>query len=80
MAIRLSSTCTNCTSVNSESICQTHNVNVSANYTCDHFSLKSELEASRDCLNCVRHQSDSCAHPTAAAEGMLCKSWAPTVA
>ncbi|MEL6133526.1 MAG: hypothetical protein AAFR59_09210 [Bacteroidota bacterium] len=80
MAIRLSSTCTNCTSMSADTTCKVHHVSVNANYTCDHFALKAELDNDRQCLTCVRHETEACAHPEAAAEGMLCKSWAPTVA
>ncbi|MEO1808743.1 MAG: hypothetical protein AAFU33_28320 [Bacteroidota bacterium] len=79
MAIRLSSTCTNCTQMSAE-MCELHKVSVNANYTCDHFTLKADLDNDRQCLNCVRHKAESCAHPEAAAEGMLCKSWAPITA
>jgi len=77
MAIRLSSTCLNCSNLSSNSVCNLHQVKVSSNYTCDQFSLKAELDVDRSCTTCARHETPSCAHPDKAAAGMLCTSWAP---
>lgn len=77
MAIRLSSSCQNCSNLESTATCQIHGVKVSSTYTCDQFSMKFALSEERQCTNCARHQTDTCAHPDKAAEGMLCTSWAP---
>ncbi len=77
MAIRLSSTCLNCSNLKEDYVCSVHKVKVSSNYTCNHFQLKAELDVDRQCTNCARYKGDDCAHPEKAAEGMLCTSWAP---
>ena len=74
MAIRLSTTCLNCSNLRNDSTCDIHEVKVSSNYTCDHFQMRSELDYDRQC---TRHGKDDCAHPEKAAPGMLCTSWAP---
>lgn len=79
MAIRLSSNCTNCGSLSTESMCNIHQVKVSENYTCDEFNFKASMKEDRQCTTCSRHKTESCAHPDKAAEGMLCTSWAPAV-
>lgn len=77
MPIRISSSCTNCEALSAGSHCQVHDVQVNEHYTCDQFSLKAQLSAQRQCKNCARFKTQSCAHPNKAAEGMLCASWAP---
>lgn len=77
MAIRLSSNCSNCNNLGADNMCSVHEVQVSGNYTCNQFSLKAELDNERQCTTCVRFETDSCAHPAKASEGMLCTSWAP---
>lgn len=77
MAIRLSTTCINCTAMTQESMCKVHEVKISANYTCDSFDLRPELSGQKDCTVCTRFQKESCTHPAKAAEGMFCLSWAP---
>ena len=80
MAIRLSSNCTNCAELAADTTCNVHQVKVSENYTCDSFTIKSDLEEDRQCTTCSRHNTSTCAHPDKAAEGMLCVSWAPAIA
>lgn len=77
MPIRLASNCAHCESLNAGNMCGIHNIKVTENYTCDRFALVPKLEGSRQCGNCARHNTDSCAHPEKAAEGMMCSSWAP---
>ena len=77
MPIRLASNCTHCESLETTNFCSFHNIKVNANYTCDRFSLVPKLDHERQCSNCARHQTDSCAHPEKAAEGMMCSSYAP---
>ncbi len=75
--IRLSTNCTNCAEMAHDAFCRVHEVKVSENYTCDSFSPTSRFNTQRQCTSCARYQSDSCAHPDKASEGMLCSSWAP---
>jgi len=77
MSIRLASNCSHCESLSTENMCSVHKLKVNENYTCDRFSLIFKLDLDRDCNNCLRNNTDSCAHPQKAAEGMLCSSWAP---
>ena len=77
MPIRIASNCSHCESLQSSNICGIHKIKVNENYTCDRFSLTPSLNQERQCGNCARHQTDSCAHPEKAAEGMMCASWAP---
>ena len=77
MAIRLSSTCTNCAELSDAIMCNVHEVKVNGHYTCDSFSMRQDLMLDRQCTTCTRYQQDDCAHPEKASEGMLCKSWAP---
>ncbi len=75
--IRLSTNCTNCAEMTDETFCKIHQVKVNGNYTCDSFTPGSGFNIQRQCTSCVRYQSESCAHPDKASEGMMCSSWAP---
>jgi hypothetical protein len=77
MSIRLASNCAHCDSLSAANFCNVHEIKVNENYTCERFSLRPDIAAERHCGNCARHNSDTCAHPNKAAEGMLCSSWAP---
>ncbi|MEO1433997.1 MAG: hypothetical protein AAFV80_00555 [Bacteroidota bacterium] len=78
MAIRYSSSCTNCAELAETVVCNVHNVKVSPSYTCDSFSAKLEEFFARKCSNCIRFNTESCAHPESASPEMLCTKWAPT--
>jgi hypothetical protein len=78
MAIRFANNCSNCTNLVEKTFCSKHEVLVSQKYTCDLFNMKAELKNERSCSNCKKHETDSCAHPSKAAPGMMCASWAPT--
>ncbi len=80
MAIRMGNNCVNCKNANDAMQCKIHEVKVSANYTCDQFDMKAEIQNERNCLTCLRFEGPTCAHPQKAAEGMLCSSWAPDTA
>ncbi|WP_127846437.1 hypothetical protein [Psychroflexus aestuariivivens] len=77
MAIRHANNCSNCENLVENSFCSKHKVMVSARYTCDQFNMKVEFKNERNCTNCAKHDTSSCAHPQKAAPGMLCASWAP---
>mgnify|MGYP001800229026 CR=1 FL=1 len=77
MSIRIASTCSTCESFNASNLCVVHNVKVNQNYVCDSFAMNPSLNSQKDCGTCARHETDSCAHPDRASEGMLCMSWAP---
>lgn len=77
MSIRLASSCSHCEAFSAGKVCKVHDLKVSEDYVCDRFSLIPKLDSARHCGNCARHQTDACAHPSKATEGMLCASWAP---
>ncbi len=79
MAIRFSSSCNNCVSLGEENVCGVHQVQVSGFYTCDSFAVNAVANGQRHCGTCVRYETDKCANPAKAAEGMSCTSWAPKV-
>lgn len=78
MAIRFANNCSNCKNLIEGTFCSKHEVLVSQKYTCDLFDMRAELKNERSCSNCEKHGTSTCAHPTKAAPGMLCSSWAPT--
>jgi hypothetical protein len=78
MAIRFANNCSNCVNLVENAFCSKHEVLVSQKYTCDQFDMKAELKNERSCVNCNKHETSSCAHPSKAAPGMLCSSWAPS--
>lgn len=78
MAIRFANNCSNCVNLVENAFCSKHEVLVSQKYTCDQFDMKAELKNERSCTNCNKHEASSCAHPSKAAPGMLCSSWAPS--
>ena len=77
MAIRLASNCNNCENISGGSICAVHEVKVNQGYTCDSFEMGTALQNDRDCLNCIRYETDHCSNPQKAAKEMLCSHWAP---
>lgn len=78
MAIRLGNSCTNCKNLLATQICKKHGVMVNANYTCDQFEMKASLKRDpKNCDNCARYETPSCANPEKATPGMLCAHWAP---
>ena len=78
MAIRFANNCSNCKNLIEKTFCSKHEVLVSQKYTCDLFDMKAELKNERNCDNCKKQGTVTCAHPSKAAPGMLCASWAPT--
>ena len=78
MAIRFANNCSNCKNLIENTFCSKHEVLVSQKYTCDQFDMRMELKNERSCSNCHKHETSSCSHPTKAAPGMLCASWAPS--
>lgn len=78
MAIRFANNCSNCKNLIENTFCSKHEVLVSQKYTCDQFDMRMELKNERSCSNCHKHETANCAHPTKAAPGMLCASWAPS--
>lgn len=77
MAIRYANNCSNCEHLMEGSLCGKHQVMVSGRYTCNKFSMMSELENERSCTNCSKFSTSSCAHPSKASPGMMCVSWSP---
>lgn len=77
MPIRLASNCGHCAALSPANHCKVHDIKVNENYTCDRFSMVPNLNTARECSNCARFKTETCAHPSKAAEGMLCASWAP---
>ncbi len=74
MAIRLASSCSHFEALSADNQCAVHDIKVNANYVCDRFSLKPQLNGARHCGSCARYNGSSCAHSQKAAEGMLCAS------
>lgn len=77
MNVRLANNCVNCKSLTSTSICNQHQITVTAKHTCDSFSMSASLKNQMDCTNCVKYNKSNCSHPAKAAADMLCSSWAP---
>lgn len=77
MAIRLVNGCVNCANLSAEHNCTVHQTKVEEKYTCDSFDMRASLENELDCLDCSRHQTNSCPHPSKAGEDMLCTKFAP---
>ena len=75
--IRLANSCNNCENILETGRCTVHGVKVSHSYTCDAFDMKASLQDDRNCLTCIRYETDNCANPQKAAPGMLCSHWAP---
>ncbi|KAA1245182.1 hypothetical protein [Aquimarina sp. RZ0] len=77
MAIRLGNSCENCENLMTNNTCKVHGVKVSSSYTCDSFEMKAVLKDDRNCVTCLRYETNECANPQKAAPGMLCSQWAP---
>lgn len=77
MAIRLVNGCVNCANLSTGNTCTVHQTKVEERYTCDSFDMCSSLENELDCLECSRHNTTSCPHPSKAGEDMLCTKFAP---
>ncbi|MBX2845062.1 MAG: hypothetical protein KTR13_02525 [Saprospiraceae bacterium] len=75
--IHLANNCGNCGSLQTNSTCGVHQVQVSQDLTCNQFNMRESLIPGMDCTSCGRKDDGSCPHPGKAAAGMRCHMWAP---
>ncbi|BDD06855.1 hypothetical protein [Aureibacter tunicatorum] len=75
MEIKKTNSCASCDNLLSDGICRVNKILVSLDQTCEGFDHKLELHKYSDCSNCVKHNSNNCAHPSTAIQGMLCTSY-----
>ncbi|MCG8475087.1 MAG: hypothetical protein MI784_06390 [Cytophagales bacterium] len=75
MEIKKTNACINCDNLMQNSLCRVNNIQVSFDQTCENFSPRLELHRDSECGNCSKYNQESCAHPAAAAEGMLCTDY-----
>ena len=76
MSIRLGNSCTNCDNFQNN-FCTKHETAVNVQHTCDSFDMKAAIKNEKNCLNCARYESPTCANPQKAAPAMLYSHWAP---
>ncbi len=80
MKISLASCCANCEHFLNGQLCGVQEVVVSENQVCEAYEFKAVLHREDDCLKCSKFQTNNCAHPQKASEGIMCTVWYPRAA
>ncbi len=80
MNVKLANCCGNCEHFINGQICAVQEIVVSENQVCEAYQFKAVLHRDDDCLKCVKFQTNNCAHPQKASEGILCSVWYPRTA
>lgn len=78
MELQTVSTCVNCENLVKNFMCSKHNLNVGMYNVCESHSKTDSLTKSSNCLNCTHYKLNTCSHPEAASQGMLCFDWEST--
>lgn len=77
MNVQLAKCCGNCENFINGQVCAIQEIVVSENQVCEAYQFKAVLHRDDDCLKCVKFQTNNCAHPQKASEGILCSVWYP---
>lgn len=77
MDLKLANCCGNCEHLMKGQLCSVKEIGVGENQVCNSFEFKAVAHPDDDCLKCSKFQTNNCAHPRVASEGILCTVWYP---